>query len=560
MTHGNEAYLGNPNLKPQRQPVAFSKEQVSEYVKCSKDPVYFMENYMKIVQLDRGLIAFDMWDFQRELVDLIHNNRFVIAKFPRQTGKSTTVIGYILWYVLFQSNMSVAVLANKLSTARELLSRLQLAYEYLPRWLQQGIKAWNKSNIELENGSKIIAAATSGPAIRGGSYNLIFLDEFAHVPKEIAEEFFSSVYPTISSGKTTKVLIVSTPKGMNMYYKLWVEAKEGRNSYKPIEVAWNAVPGRDEAWRKQEIANLGGKNGGLELFRIEYECEFIGSTATLIAASTLRSLAHRDPIWQNYEGLELYAKPEADHIYAMCVDTSRGVGLDYNAFTVVDITEMPYRIVAKYKNNKIAPMLFPNVIYPVAEKYNTAYVLVEINDIGGQVADLLHHDLEYDNLVMVSVRGRKGQCIDGGFGRGKTQFGVKTTAKVKAVGCSVLKSMIEEEKLIIEQLDIMDELCTFIKKGDSYQAETGAHDDLVMTLVLFAWLSTQTYFKDLTNVDIRAKLYASKIKDMEENMLPAGFFGIDGAEAEVEVDSEGNVWTKVDSDEMQDKLENGWSW
>ncbi len=560
MTHGNEAYLGNPNLKPQRQPVAFSKEQVSEYVKCSKDPVYFMENYMKIVQLDRGLIAFDMWDFQRELVDLIHNNRFVIAKFPRQTGKSTTVIGYILWYVLFQSNMSVAVLANKLSTARELLSRLQLAYEYLPRWLQQGIKAWNKSNIELENGSKIIAAATSGPAIRGGSYNLIFLDEFAHVPKEIAEEFFSSVYPTISSGKTTKVLIVSTPKGMNMYYKLWVEAKEGRNSYKPIEVAWNAVPGRDEAWRKQEIANLGGKNGGLELFRIEYECEFIGSTATLIAASTLRSLAHRDPIWQNYEGLELYAKPEADHIYAMCVDTSRGVGLDYNAFTVVDITEMPYRIVAKYKNNKIAPMLFPNVIYPVAEKYNTAYVLVEINDIGGQVADLLHHDLEYDNLVMVSVRGRKGQCIDGGFGRGKTQFGVKTTAKVKAVGCSVLKSMIEEEKLIIEQLDIMDELCTFIKKGDSYQAETGAHDDLVMTLVLFAWLSTQTYFKDLTNVDIRAKLYASKIKDMEENMLPAGFFGIDGAEAEVEVDSEGNVWTKVDSDEMQDKLGAGGSW
>ncbi len=560
MTHGNEAYLGNPNLKPQRQPVAFSKEQVAEYVKCSKDPVYFMETYMKIVQLDRGLIAFNMWDFQRELVDLIHNNRFVIAKFPRQTGKSTTVIGYILWYVLFQSNMSVAVLANKLSTARELLSRLQLAYEYLPRWLQQGIKAWNKSNIELENGSKIIAAATSGPAIRGGSYNLIFLDEFAHVPKEIAEEFFSSVYPTISSGVTTKVLIVSTPKGMNMYYKLWIEAKEGRNSYKPIEVAWNAVPGRDEKWRKQEIANLGGVNGGEELFRIEYECEFIGSTATLISATTLRSLAYKDPIWQNYEGLELYAKPEADHIYAMCVDTSRGVGLDYNAFTVVDITEMPYHIVAKYRNNKIAPMLFPNVIYPVAEKYNTAYVLVEINDIGGQVADLLHHDLEYDNLVMVSVRGRKGQCIDGGFGRGKTQFGVKTTSKVKAVGCSVLKSMIEEEKLIIEQLDIMDELCTFIKKGDSYQAETGAHDDLVMTLVLFAWLSTQTYFKDLTNVDIRAKLYASKIKDMEENMLPVGFFGVDGAEAEVEVDSDGNVWTKVDSDEMQDKLGGGWSW
>ena len=557
---GQEAYLGNPNLKPQRQDVAFSKEQVSEYVKCSDDPVYFMETYMKIVQLDRGLIPFNMWDFQKKLVDLIHNNRFVIAKFPRQTGKSTTVIGYILWYVLFQPNMSVAVLANKLSTARELLSRLQLAYEHMPRWLQQGIKAWNKSNIELENGSKIIAAATSGPAIRGGSYNLIFLDEFAHVPKEIAEEFFQSVYPTISSGKTTKVLIVSTPKGMNMYYKLWVEAREGRNSYKPIEVHWNAVPGRDDAWRKQEIANMGGKNGGEEKFRIEYECEFIGSLATLISASSLRSMAFVDPIWKNLDGLELYEKPQEGHIYCMCVDTSRGVGLDYNAFTIIDITEMPYSVVVSYKNNQIAPMLFPNVIYPVAEKYNKAYILVEINDIGGQVADLLHQDLEYDNLIMVSVRGRRGQCIDGGFGRGKTQFGVRTTTKVKHVGCSTLKSMIEEDKLIIRQLDIIDEFCSFVKKGDSYKAESGANDDLVMTLVIFAWLSTQTYFKDLTNVDIRQQLYAEKIKQMEENMLPAGFFGIETDEAEVEVDSEGNVWTKVTEEEMQDRLGSGWSW
>ncbi len=556
-----EAYLGNPNLKPERQDVAFTQEQVDEYVKCSVDPVYFMKNYIKIVSLDMGVIPFDLWDFQEELVNLIHNNRFVIAKYPRQTGKSTTVIGYILWYTLFNANMSVAVLANKLSTARELLSRLQFAYERLPRWLQQGIKAWNKTNIELENGSKIIAAATSGPAIRGGSYNLIFLDEFAHVPKEIAEEFFSSVYPTISSGRTTKVLIVSTPRGMNMYYKLWTEAVEGRNSYKPIEVYWDQVPGRDATWRKQEIANMGGESGGgLEKFRIEYECEFIGSTATLISASILRNLVWKEPIWKNLEGLEMYEKPQEGHIYASCIDTSRGVGLDYNAFTVIDITEMPYKIVCKYRNNKIAPLLFPNVIYPVAESYNTAYVLVEINDIGGQVADLLHHDLEYDNLIMVSVRGRKGQCIDGGFGKGKTQFGVKTTPTVKNVGCSVLKSMIEEEKLLIEQIDIIEELCSFIKKGPGYQAEQGANDDLVMTLVLFAWLSTQTYFKDLTNLDIRAKLYAEKIKQMKDDMLPEGFFGLDSASAEVEVDSEGNVWTKVDDAEMQSRLGGGWQW
>lgn len=555
-----EAYLGNPNLKPARQTVAFTQEQVDEYVKCSEDPVYFMKKYIKIISVDHGLVPFDLWDFQEDLVNLVHNNRFVIAKFPRQTGKSTTVIGYILWYVLFKANMSVAILANKLGTARDLLGRLQLAYEHLPRWLQQGIKVWNKASIELENGSKILAAATSAPAIRGGSYNLIFLDEFAHVPKEIAEDFFSSVYPTISSGKTSKVLIVSTPKGMNMYYKLWTEAKEGRNSYKPIEIHWNEVPGRDAAWRKQEVANMGGEHGGEEAFRTEYECEFIGSTATLISPAMLRALAWIDPVWKNHEGLEMYEKPQTGHIYVMCVDTSRGIGLDYNAFTVIDITEMPYKVVCKFRSNQLPPMLYPNVICPVAEKYNMAYVLVEINDIGGQIADLMHHDFEYDNLMMISVRGRKGQCADGGFGKGKTQLGIKTTAMVKQVGCSVLKSMIEEEKLIVQQHDIIDEFCSFIKKGKSYQAEDGANDDLVMTLVLFAWLSTQTYFKDLTNLDIRAKLYAEKIKQMNDDMLPAGFFGADTGGNEVEIDSEGNVWTHIDEDEQRQRHGNSWQW
>lgn len=541
-----ESYLGNPQLKGQRQKIAFTKEQVAEYVKCAEDPVYFIRRYIKIVNVDKGLIAFDMWNFQEDLVNLIHNNRFVIAKFPRQTGKSTTVIAYLLHYVLFNPDMSIAILANKLSTARELLARLKLAYEHLPKWIQQGIESWNKSSIELENGSKIMASATSGPAIRGGSYNLIFLDEFAHVPKEIAEEFFSSVYPTISSGNTTKVLIISTPKGLNMFYKFWNESKEGRNSYKHIEVHWSQVPGRDQAWRKETVENLGGKNGGEELFRTEFECEFIGSTATLISAAKLRTLSYVNPIWKNLDGLEMYVRPTENHIYVMLVDTSRGIGLDYNAFTIIDITEMPYHVVCKYRNNQIPPLLFPNVIYPIAEKYNMAFLLVEINDIGGQVADLLHHDLEYEHLLMVTVRGRKGQCVDGGFGLGKTQFGIRTTAAVKRIGCSVLKSMIEEDKLLIEDLDIISELCTFNAKGESYQAESGTNDDLVMTLVLFGWLSTQNYFKDLTNVDIRAKLYADKIKQMQDDMLPPGFFGVTGEEPEVEVDSEGTVWTKVD--------------
>ena len=510
-----DVYLGNPNLKKSGIPLEFTKEQIQEYVKCSKDPVYFAREYVKIVNVDRGLIPFEMYDFQEEMVRTFSKNRFSICKLPRQTGKSTTTTAYILHTILFTDQQNVAILANKGSLARDLLGKIQLAYEYLPKWLQQGVVVWNKGNIELENGSKVVAAATSSSAIRGGSYNLIFLDEFAFVGNNMAEEFFSSVYPTISSGQTTKVIIVSTPNGMNHFYKMWTDAIEKQSKYVPIEVHWSQVPGRDDKWKQETIANTSE-----EQFRQEFECEFLGSANTLIHPTKLRTLAYKRPI-RVWNDVDIYDEPQENHIYVMSVDVARGVGLDYSAFTVFDATTVPYKLVAKFRNKEVSPLLYPNYIHAVAKLYNEAYILVEINDIGGQVADILHSDLEYENLIATSVKGRAGQQVSGGFSTG-TQFGVRTTKQVKRIGTSNLKDLIENDKLIIEDFDIISELASFIGKKQSYEAEEGAHDDLVMTCVLFAWLVRQTYFRDITDVDIRQKLYEDKIRMLEDEQLPFG--------------------------------------
>ena len=535
-----DKYLGNQNLKAAGVSVPFTEEQVKEYLKCSKDPAYFIKEYIKIVSLDEGLIPFDMWDFQEEIIDKVHKNRFVIAKLPRQTGKSTTIISYLLHYVLFNQDVNVAILANKMATARELLHRLKLAYEYLPKWMQQGIVEWNKGSIELENGSKILASATSSSAVRGGSFNMIFLDEFAYVPPGVAEEFFSSVYPTISSGQTTKVLIVSTPKGLNMFYRFWVDAQEGRNEYVPIEVHWSQVPGRDDNWKKQTIANTSE-----EQFLTEFECDFVGSSATLISSHKLKCLTYKKPLYQNDEGLCVYEEPVKDNFYCICVDTARGQGKDYSAFVVIDITTTPYKLVATYRNNTIAPMMYPNAVNAVGKQYNNAFILIEINDIGGQVADIMHNDLEYDNILMTTVKGRKGQVLDGGFGKGGSQLGLRTTMVTKRIGCATLKSLIEEDKLIVEDFNTVNELTSFVAKRQSFEADVGHNDDLVMGLVMFAWVTGQPYFKDLMDINIREDLYGDKIKQMEEEMTPFGFID-DGLSDEHEIDSEGNIWTKVD--------------
>jgi hypothetical protein len=539
-------YLGNPNLKKANVPVEFTKEQIQEYQKCMDDPVYFIQEYMKIVSLDEGLVPFKMYDFQQNMVQTFHDNRFTICKLPRQSGKSTTIIAYLLHYVLFNQNVNVAILANKSSTARDILGRLQLGYENLPKWLQQGVVSWNKGSLDLENGSSILAASTSASAIRGGSYNIIFLDEFAYVPTSLAEEFFSSVYPTISSGKSTKVMIVSTPHGMNMFYKLWTDAQSKKNDYIPLEVHWSEVPGRDEVWKEETIRNTSQSQ-----FNSEFECEFLGSIDTLIAPHKLKVMPYVDPI-QSHADLDIFEKPDPKKTYFLTADVSRGTSQDYSAFLVLDVTEMPYRVVAKYRNNEIKPLLFPQKIYEVAKAYNECFVLVEVNDIGEQVANALQFDLEYENLVMASMRGRAGQILGAGFSGGKAQLGVRTTKAVKRIGCSNLKQLIESDKLLIPDYDIMSELSTFIVKGSSWQADDGCTDDLVACLFIFAWAVDQTYFKELTDNDIRERMYAEQKDQLEQDMAPFGFIdnGID--EPEVEVDEYGTRWTTVVRDHNTD--------
>ena len=545
MSKAQDVYLGNPNLKKANISQEFSAAEVEEYLKCADNPVYFIREYIKIVSLDEGVIPFTMYDFQEEMVKKFHDDRFNIAKLPRQSGKSTIVTAYLLWYVLFNDNVNVAILANKAATAREMLGRLQLSYENLPRWLQQGIVGWNKGSLELENGSKILAASTSASAVRGMSFNIIFLDEFAFVPNHIAEQFFSSVYPTISSGKNTKVIIISTPHGMNMFYKLWHDAERGKNEYTTTEVHWSQVPGRDAEWKKQTIANTSE-----EQFKVEFECEFLGSVDTLISAAKLRTLVYEDPLKRS-AGLDIYHEPVKDHIYVMSVDVARGVSKDYSAFIVVDTTSIPYQLVAKYRNNTIKPLLFPNIIHNVACAYNHSYVMVEVNDIGGQVADILQFDLEYDNLLMCAMRGRAGQVVGQGFSGSKTQLGVKMTTTVKKTGCSNLKALLEDDKLMLADYDIISELTTFIQKGPAWQAEDGCNDDLAMCLVIFSWVALTDYFKELHDSDVRNQIYLEQKEAIEADMAPFGFIE-NGLESETFVDEDGTTWTQSETSEYGD--------
>ena len=531
----NDVYLGNPNLKKANTPIEFSQAQIVEFLKCKDDPVYFAKQYVKIVSLDEGLTQFQPYDFQEKLINNFHDNRFNICKMPRQTGKSTTVVSYLLHYVVFNDSVTIGILANKAATARELLGRLQIAYENLPKWMQQGIIAWNRGNLELENGSKILAASTSASAVRGMSFNILFLDEFAFVPNHVADSFFASVYPTITSGKQTKVIIVSTPHGMNHFYRLWHDAERSKNEYVPTDVHWSEVPGRDSAWKATTIANTSEQQ-----FKVEFECEFLGSVDTLIAPSKLRALIYESPIKSN-AGLDVYEPVKEDHDYVITVDVARGVSKDYSAFIVVDITQFPHRLVAKYRNNEIKPMLFPNIIYDVARSYNGAYILCEVNDVGDQVASLLHYDLEYTNVLMCSMRGRAGQVVGQGFSGKKTQMGVKMSKTVKKVGSLNLKTIIEEDKIVFNDYDIISELTTFIQKSNSFEAEEGCNDDLAMCLVIYAWLVAQDYFKELTDQDIRKRLYEEQKNQIEQDMSPFGFIS-DGMDEDSFVDPEGDRW------------------
>jgi len=536
----SDAYLGNPNLKKINTPVEYTQEQIVEFQKCASDPLYFMEKYIRIVSLDKGLVPFEMYDFQKKIVQTIHDNRFTICKLPRQSGKSTTTISYLLHYALFNPNSNIAILANKSSTARDILGRLQLAYENLPKWLQQGVINWNKGSIELENKSQIVAAATSSSAIRGGSFNIIFLDEFAFVPVNIAEMFFSSVYPTISSGQKTKMIIVSTPYGMNHYYKLWTDAENGKNDYVPIEVHWSEVPGRDEKWKEETI-----RNTSKEQFQQEFECDFLGSVDTLISPYKIKSTPYSDPI-ESRNGLQMFERPVKGNLYVCTVDVARGTSKDYSAFVIFDVSKVPYRVVCTYKNNEVKPFVFPNIIQQTCDGYNKAHILVEVNDLGQQVSDALQYEIEYDNLLMTTQKGRAGQILGAMYSGRGSQLGIRMTKQIKKIGCTNIKTLVEGDKLVINDFGIIEEMSTFSKKGQSWQAEEGTNDDLMMCLVIFGWISNQTYFKELTDSNIRNQMYMEQQNLIEQDMAPFGFMddGINEHE-ESTVDEYGTVWHPV---------------
>ena len=530
-----DVYLGNPNLKKAGTEIQFTKKQIQEWIKCKEDPLYFACKYMQIINLDEGLVPFSMYDFQKKILMDFHKNRFNIAKLPRQTGKSTTVVAYLLHYLIFNDSVNIGILANKASTARELLGRLQLAYENLPRWIQHGILVWNKGNVELENGSKILAASTSASAVRGMSFNILFLDEFAFVPNHVAEQFFASVYPTITSGKSTKVIIISTPNGMNHFYKTWEDARNGKNGYVTNEVHWSQVPGRDAKWKEETL-----KNTSKRQFAQEFECDFLGSADTLIAPSKLQTIPFEDPLSSN-AGLDVYQRSEEGHEYIITVDVARGIGGDYSAFIVFDITTLPYQIVAKYRDNEIKPIMFPSVILRVAKEYRFPYILVEVNDIGDSIAATLNYDLEYPNVLMCAMRGRAGQVVGQGFSGNKTQLGVKMSITVKKQGCSNLKAIIEDDKLTFKDFDILRELTTFIQRKQCWEADDGYHDDLVMCMVLFSWLVMQDYFKEMTDQDVRRRIYEEQRNQIEQDMAPFGFVD-DGLGDDTFIDGEGNLW------------------
>lgn len=518
-------YRGNSLLKKSRVAINWTPDILQEFIKCSEDPIYFCRNYMQIVVKDEGLAPFDLYPYQEEMLKSMHTNRNSIFCTARQSGKSTVVCGYILWYILFHDYKTVALLANKGETAREILSKVQIAYQHLPVWLQQGIIEWNKGSLVLENGSRVIAAATSSDAIRGYSINLLFIDEAAHIDNW--ESFFTSVYPTVSSGKTTQVVLVSTPFGLNHFYKTWQFAKEKRNDYFPIEVHWTSVPGRDEAWREKTLADM---NYDHEKFAQEYENQFLGSSGTLIAGWKLKELTFGIPL-RDKDGLKQYKMAEKDRKYVVVSDVSRGKGLDYSAFSVIDITEMPYDQVCTYHNNMILPLDYADVIHGIAKTYNNALVLIESNDIGQQIGDILYFDYEYMNLIQTENSGPHGKKISLGFSKKELERGVRTTKKVKSVGCSMLKMLIEQNQLIIKDENTIHELSTFSKKNNSYEAEPGNNDDLVMGLVLFAWMTDQDFFKEYTDILTLYKLREKTDEEIMNEILPFGYI-TDGNEEE----------------------------
>lgn len=512
------SYLGNVNLKRKGVTIEWTEEMVQEFVKCAKDPIYFAEKYIQIVHVDHGLIPIVCYDYQKEIIEKTTNNRRVCVVTSRQAGKTTTAVCLILHYILFNDHKLVALLANKGDAAREILDRIKTAYEALPKWLQQGVIEWNKGSVEFENGSKIIAAATSSSAIRGKSVSFLYIDETAFV--ENWDEFFASVFPTISSGTSTKILLTSTPNGLNHFYKTCEGAKAKKNGYEFVQVMWTDVPGRDQKWYDETLAAM---DFDTEKFAQEMECEFLGSSGTLIAGWKLKQLVYKEAV-KEVGGIIVYEEPKPDGNYVIVVDVSRGKGLDYSAFQVIDISQMPYVQVGAYRNNMITPVDYAAAVHAAAKYFNDANILVEVNDIGEQVAGIIFEEYEYENMLLTENNGREGKRLLSGVAgfNGKADKGIRTTKSVKSIGCSMIKLLVEQNQLIINDFETIREMSTFSQKGTSYEAEPGNHDDLMMCLVLFGWLSNQRFFKELTDINTVINLKEMNEEKVFSELVPFG--------------------------------------
>lgn len=518
------SFRSNTNLRPVGSSIAYTQEMIDEYTKCKNDPVYFIKTYIKVIHPDRGIVPMDLYDYQERMIHAYHTNRKVIFLTARQQGKTSVSAAYFVWYIIFNDTKSVAIMANKQATAYEIMDRIRLSYEHLPKWLQQGVKIWNRGSIELENGSKIFGAATTASGTRGKTVNILYLDEYAFVENNLAEAFFTAVYPTITAGKDSKVFMTSTPNGFNHFYKFWNEAEKGVNGFHPLRVHWYETPGRDEKWYEEQKAVLGELKAAQEI-----DASFIGSSSQLLTSSTLSRLSFDIPIKTydgEYNGLRIYTPPYKDRVYVMTVDVSRGRHLDASAFTIFDVTEYPHRIAATYTNKEISPLMYAGILWKMHKNYNDAYLLVEINDIGAQVAEELYYTYEVEEMFWSKsgdVLGKKGA---------DPYPGIRTTKKTKRIGCANLKDMIEKNQLIINDAKMISELSTFIQsKSGSYEADEGFNDDAVTTLWLFAWLATQPWFVDLTNRNMRDKMYLDKIREIDENLVPFGFI-TNGTEVE----------------------------
>jgi hypothetical protein len=524
----SSGYRGNETLKKTGIPIEWTPERIFEYQRCAEDPVYFAERYMKVVESDMGLVTIKLFDYQKEMIQSMMEHRFTIIATSRRAGKSTATCAFILWYIIFHSEKTVAILANKGDTAIEIMDKVQFAYQYLPSWLQHGIKEWHKKSFVLENNSRVVASATSKDALRGYAVDILFLDECAHIEK--FPEFYASVYPTISQGTRSKIVMVSTPLGLNHFHEIWVNAEKGLNGYNPIKVTWDRNPlfARNPRWKEETLASL---NFDYQKFEQEYCVAWLGSSGTLISGWKLEQLrtAYSIPI-NDKANLKQYEKPRKGRIYVCVCDVSEGRGLDYSAFTIIDITEMPYKQVCVFKDNLITPIDYAEIIFQTANAYNQAAVLIEVNNIGGQIAEALQYDFAYENLLHTQNSGRLGKTISFGFNK-TTDKGIRTTKLVKSVGCAILKLLIEQDQLILSDLPTIQELFTFSRKGKSYEAEDGKHDDLVMTLVLFAWLTDQTYFKDLNDINTLARLREKTEEQVMEELTPFGFID-DGRDIE----------------------------